>query len=89
MPFDGMEQLRTEFRKTFEVYTREGHRMADLLLTRESESVDNFRAIAEQQQRLTYAQQLYDEARLRYIRAVLPPCVLNGVSNQLTRLTAF
>lgn len=81
MAFDAMEQLRTDFRDTFEAYTLEGRRMANLLLTRNADSSENLRAIAEQQARLTGAQRRYDEARIRYIRAVLPDCLAADPGN--------
>lgn len=71
-PGSAPDEIRDEFRRAFEDYTKEGRIMRDLLL-REGDGVgpERARVLAEQQERLNAAHASYEHCRCRYVACVL------------------
>jgi hypothetical protein len=67
-----LDVLRTAFRSTFEQYSSEGRRMAELLVALEkSTDAETLSELNRQQERLSCAQGRYEEARQKYVSYVL------------------
>jgi hypothetical protein len=71
MDTDTVTHLRNEFRKAFHEYLAQGDRMASILRRGETPDDERVHAIRTQQLVLNQAQRKYEQARQRYVEAVM------------------